>query len=272
MSLSQTNETSSIAPTVAPPLRLLSYHVGNVQGVGARTRQEDSFGFTNAFDVRSIRDEGLLFVVCDGMGGMKDGKIASETAVSTIREAFTYLDRNGDISMQLRESVYLAASRVEGLLEGMGGSTLVACIIYKEKLYYASVGDSFLYLKRGEHLYRLNREHNMCNQVYLSSIREGIVDPTEGRANPESVALTSFLGMVGFNEIDGFVRPMPLKEGDVIFSCSDGIGGVLNEGEVYYALSQLTPEDMCVSIENGIIVHNKNNQDNYTGIIVKCVK
>ena len=265
-------EATYVQATADTPLRLLSYQVGNVQGIGARARQEDSFGFTNAFDVRLIKNEGLLFVVCDGMGGMKDGKIASETAVSSIRESFSYMNRNGNIVSQLKESVYLAASKVEAILEGMGGSTVVACIIYKEKLYYASVGDSFLYLKRGDQLYRINKEHTVCSQIHLSMIRRGKVDPTEGRGDPEAVALTQFLGRIGLDEVDCFVRPMHLKEGDVLFACSDGIGGVLSEGEINYALSQTVPEEMCAMIEQGIIAHNKNNQDNYTGIVIKCVK
>ena len=68
--------------------RLLSYQVANLQGVGARARQEDSFTVANAFDVTEIKEKGLLFVVCDGMGGMKDGKVASETAIASIRNSF----------------------------------------------------------------------------------------------------------------------------------------------------------------------------------------
>ena len=74
---------------------LLGYRVANLQGVGARTRQEDSFTVANAFDVVKIRDEGLLFAVFDGMGGMKDGKLASETAVSSMRDSFKAMDREG---------------------------------------------------------------------------------------------------------------------------------------------------------------------------------
>ena len=257
---------------VSAPLRLLSYQIGNVQGVGARSRQEDSFGFSNAFDVRSIKNQGMLFVVCDGMGGMKDGKIASETAVASIRESFSHMNRNGNIAEQLKDSVYLAASKVEAILGGMGGSTVVACIIYREMLYYASVGDSFLFLKRGGNLYRINKEHTVCNRIHQAMIRKGEIDPTEGRRDPEAVALTQFLGQVGMNEVDCFVRPMPLKEGDVLFSCSDGIGGVLTDSEVFNSLSYPTPEQMCASLEQGIVMHNKSNQDNYTGIVVKCVK
>lgn len=264
---------SQIPPTASPVRkvkRLMTYHVGNLQGVGARARQEDSFTFANVFDVREMREKGMLFVVCDGMGGMKDGKIASETAISTIRNDFLNMNRNGDIAVQLKNSVYKASNEVEAILGGEGGSTVIACIIYNDKLYYACVGDSFLYLKRNGLLYRLNLEHNMCNQVFLECIREGKIDPSEGRNDPEAVALTQFLGMTGLEEVDGSVRPLPIKEGDILLACSDGVGGVLSEQEVLGALSYQDPQFMCEQLERGIIAHAKKNQDNYTAIVVKC--
>ena len=275
--MSMNNMGNSIPHTAAPVMspksrRRISYHVGNLQGVGARARQEDSFSFANVFDVNEMREKGLLFVVCDGMGGMKDGKIASETAINSIRNSFTYMDRNGDIAAQLKAGVYRASEEVEAILGGEGGSTIIAGIIYQEKLYYACVGDSFLYLRRNNCLYRLNREHNMCNQIFLECIREGNLDPQYGRNDPESVALTQFLGMTGLSDVDGSVRPLPVKEGDIFLACSDGVGGVLDEKEVLFCLGYAEPQVMCEQLEQGIIAHAKRNQDNYTAIVVKCIK
>lgn len=251
--------------------RLLTYQVANLQEVGARARQEDSFAFVNAFDVTEIKEQGLLFVVCDGMGGMRDGKAASETAVASIRRSFAGMDREGDLAKQLEESVYLAADEVEQCLGGDGGSTLVAGILFQEKLYYASVGDSFLYLKRGDQLCRLNREHNLCSQRYLEGIRSGDMDPKTGREDPEAAALTQFLGMTGLDDVDCTVRPLPVRDGDVLLACSDGVGGVLEEGEILGALGLRSSQAMCQQMKQGIIAHARANQDNYTALVVKCL-
>ena len=146
------------APNTPTP-RLLSYQAANLQGIGARARQEDSFLIVNALDVTEMKNKGLFAVVADGMGGMKDGKIASETAISCLRGEFAEFDRDGDIAEQLRRAVVKASAQVLSRLGGDGGSTVVACIIFRERLYFASVGDSFILLKREGHLYRLNREH-----------------------------------------------------------------------------------------------------------------
>lgn len=257
--------------TIAPIKRLLTYQVANLQGIGSRERQEDSFSTVNAFDVTEIKEKGLLFVVCDGMGGMRDGKVASETAIASIRSSFMQMDRNADIAEQLERSVYKASDEVEQALEGEGGSTIIVGIIYNEKLYYASVGDSYLYLKRGNQLYRLNKEHNVCNQLYLESVRSGTMNPKEGEESIEAVALTQFLGMKGMNDVDCSVRPFPVKSGDVFLACSDGVGGVLDETEILQSLSLNSPQAMCQQMEQGILAHAKINQDNYTALIVKCL-
>ncbi len=247
------------------------YQVANLQGVGARQRQEDSFTLANALDQSQYENNGLMFCVCDGMGGMKDGRLASETAIASFRSSFAALDRRGNIAGQLRNSVNEAANKVLALLDGDGGSTVVIGIIIHEQLYYASVGDSFLYLRRAGKLIRLNCEHNVCHERYLENIRDGHFDPSECRNDPEAQALTSFLGMAGEIRIDSSSRPLPLQKGDIILACSDGVGGVLSEAELNGILSGASVHQMCTDIEQGITAHARPNQDNYTALLVSCL-
>lgn len=246
----------------------LLYQIENIQGVGTRARQEDSFTFVNALDEQLYNDYGLMFAVCDGMGGMKDGKLASETAISSLRKFFIEMDRRGKIAIQLKESVFIASNEVENLLDGDGGSTVVIGIIFHEQLYFASVGDSYFYLMRDGKLYRLNTEHNICHQRYLENIRDGVFNPTGDREDPEAAALTQFLGMTGFSEVDCLVRPMFLQKGDILLACSDGVGGVLDEQELINILSG--SEGICRQIEQRIAEHANPNQDNYTALIIRC--
>lgn len=265
-------EDAFLPVTSRPPVkRQLGYYIANLQGIGARERQEDSFTVANAFDVALIREKGLFFAVCDGMGGMKDGKLASETAIRSLRQSFLDVDRNYDLAVQLKQSVFQASAQVEALIGGDGGSTLAGGILYQGELYYASVGDSFLYLFREGRLLRLNTEHNLLHQSYLEAIQDGEMDPLPFRNMPEAGALTGFLGMVGLQLADCSVRPLPMNDGDILLACSDGVGGVLSPQEVAEALSGSGVEEMCARLEEGILRHNRPNQDNYTAIVVKCV-
>lgn len=266
------SEDDFLPITQRPPVkRQLGYYVANLQGIGSRARQEDSFTVAGAFDVAMVREKGLLFAVCDGMGGMKDGKLASETAVRSLRQAFLEWDRGQDLAVQLKESVLRASIQVEALLEGDGGSTVVIGILYQGRLYYASVGDSYLYLLRDGNLLKLNTEHNLCHQEYQEAIAGGNLDPLPLREAPDAAALTGFLGMLGLDEVDCSVRPLPMNEGDVLLACSDGVGGILSPEEVSQSLQKAGVEEMCADLEERIISYGSPNQDNYTAIVVKCV-
>lgn len=274
MSAMDAHAMPASAPAVqklsALPRRLISYRIGNLQGIGARERQEDSFAFTNALDVTDMKRMGLLAIVADGMGGMRDGKAASETAIASLRASFQAMDRQGNLAMQLSDSVLRAGESVFRALGGDGGSTLVECIFYEEQLWFASVGDSYLYLLRDGQLLRMNREHNVMTERYLDAIRQGSMDPAQGREEPEKAALTQFLGMDALDDVDCLRRPLRLHDGDVFLLCSDGVGGAVPEARVRECLSLRTPEEMCAALERAVAEAENPYQDNYTALIIQC--
>jgi len=250
--------------------RLLSYRVANLQGMGARTSQEDSFAFANVLDVTKIREKGLLAIVADGMGGMRDGRLASEAAIASLCSAFNGLDYSADLAAQLKANLLGANEEVFRLLEGEGGSTVVVCLFYQEMLYFASVGDSFLYLKRNGQLIRMNREHNILHQRLLESIRSGSMGREDAEGDPEKAALTRFLGMEALDDVDYLRRPFALQDGDVYLLCSDGVGGVLTEECVLSCMCQAGPDEICAELERNIQKANKEQQDNYTALVIQC--
>ena len=262
-----TPETLSAA---AGPRRLLSYRVANLQGIGTRQGQEDSFSFANASDVNQIREKGLLAIVADGMGGMKDGKLASETTVDSIRATFDTFDYSADLSQQLCNALRVASDRVYGILKGMGGSTAVVCLFYDGYLYYASAGDSFLYLLHRGQLTRVNRLHTVFHEECASLIARGSFDPSGPSENPEKKALSMFVGIDELSDVDCFRIPLKLEGEDVLLLCSDGVGDVLSEQEIRESLSLSSPRTMCVALEQLIFSKARKYQDNYTALVIKC--
>ncbi|MBQ6154100.1 MAG: serine/threonine-protein phosphatase [Ruminococcus sp.] len=269
--MSQINRTLEI-PSASPskPKRHISYRVANLQGIGARQRQEDAFAFANVLDVVEIRNRGMLAIVCDGMGGMKDGRLASDNSIEVIRAAYNDFDYDQDIFSQLKAALLSANERVYSLLEGEGGSTAIICLFYNSSLYFASVGDSYLIIKRGHHLYHLNKKHNVLHEVYAETIRSGGFDPAIARADAEKDAVTQYLGIDELTDIDGFVRPLPLQDGDVVMLCSDGVAGVLPDHVMLQCLENEAPEQMTAELEQNIIAASLPYQDNYTALIIKC--
>ncbi|MBQ9437300.1 MAG: serine/threonine-protein phosphatase [Lachnospiraceae bacterium] len=250
--------------------RFLSYQVGNVQGIGDRNRQEDSFAFANALDVFEMKNRGLFAIVADGMGGMMDGALASEIVVTGMLQAFESMDRKKNLASQLNEAIVNVNESVYERLRGHGGSTAVACIFYNQMLLYASVGDSFLFLLRDKELIRINREHTVRSSIFMETIREGGMNPERGRSDPEETALTSYMGIHGEPEIDSFAKPLILRDQDVFLLCSDGIGGILAEEDLAEILT-LDPPEACQEIDKFIREGNFPEKDNYTGLVIKCV-
>lgn len=263
--ISKTQEIPSSSPK-----RLISYRVANLQGIGARQRQEDAFSFANVLDVVAMKNRGLLAIVCDGMGGMKDGRLASDNAIEVIRAAYNDFDFDREIFPQLQGALLRANERVYSLLEGEGGSTAIVCLFYNSSLYFASVGDSYLIIKRGHKIFHLNKKHNVLHEVYTDTIRGGGFDPTIARADAEKDAVTQYLGIDELSDIDGFVRPLPLKDGDVVMLCSDGVAGVLSDEVMLHCLENEAPEQMTAELEQNILAAALPYQDNYTALIIKC--
>lgn len=263
------------AHTVAPqhPVyieRFLGYQIANLQGIGTRQNQEDSFAFVNAMDVTEIKNNGLMALMADGMGGMQDGKLVSEAAIAAVADDFRQMDRRQDLCVQLAESIYRANDILYDEFRGRGGTTMVACIFYQEYLYFASVGDSFLYLKRGDGIYRLNREQTCRQEAYLAQLRLGRLDTAEADADRDGVRLSQFLGCDELEEIDALFRPMRIQEGDIFLLCSDGVGGVLEEPVLLDCLKEPTPEQSCIRMEQEILAQRRPGQDNYTALVISC--
>ena len=264
-----------IRSTVTPAMEkkaAMEYHLANLQGIGTREAQEDAFAFGNALDPEAIEKGGLLAVVADGMGGMADGRTASATVTETLLQDFAHFDAKADLAGQLESAVHHAGDAVWRKLREQGGSTVVAGLIFQEKLYFTSVGDSSLYLLRDTRLIHLNRSQNVLNNERLRAIREGHLDPQAGQLEPDRDAITQFVGLAELEETDSLRRPLALLPGDVLLFCTDGVAGVLDETILRNCLLDAQPEAMCRSIEEKIRTAGRKYQDNYTALIIQCRK
>lgn len=257
-------------PRRRPPERLLSYQVANLQGLGTRERQEDSFAFANALDVTEMRRKGLLAIVADGMGGLNNGKLVSDGCVKSMLAGFSEMDREDSIPRQLRDCVLRTSDQLYAQFQGDGGTTLVGGVIFQEALHWISVGDSYIYLKRGHGLYRLNREQNLRTQTYLELIRSGNLDAAEADQDPDGPRLSEFLGRETLTDIDQSLRPLPLETGDRLLFCSDGVAGGLSETAILTCLEAETPAEACGRLEAEIRALEWVHQDNYTALVIQC--
>ena len=239
-----------------------------LHGIGERENQEDAFGVSET--TNDLTEKGLLLVLADGMGGGMGGEVASMSAVVACLEYFEHKDETLERDAWMRDMALHANDKVTeamGDYAGMGGSTLVALWTDCLRVFWATVGDSRLYLFRDGALQKLNHEH-----VYAEKLREMVereeITQEDADCHPQRRALTSYLGIEESKEIDSAGEAFFLERGDWLLLLSDGVFGTLSEEEIAEAL-QYPPCMAARRLELAIGRHEKRNQDNYTGILLQ---
>ena len=248
---------------------------GNAQWIGARQEQEDAFGFAG-FDARGqAGPDGVLAVVADGMGGLSEGRAASQGAVSGFLAAWAGQSPDLAVTERLLGAITAANQVVHNLAratagEGEVGTTLVAAAIHQGHLFWISAGDSRLYLYRAADgsLTPCNEEHNLALQLWRQAPADGPT-PDWIEDHPQRDALISFLGLAEIPEIDRNLRPLALEAGDRLLLCSDGVDGVLSPDELKEGLDadpQTAAEGLIARLQ-GL---QRRYQDNATVAILAC--
>ena len=256
-----------VQPPVLPEEGPLALQIANLQGQGERERQEDSFAIANAADAALQKSQGLLALVADGMGGMEDGKAASQWAVECFLQLFQ--EREEDIPGWFYRSAHAVSDEVFRQFGGRSGTTLVSVHIQGERLHWLSVGDSGIFLSRNGGVFQLNREHTCLNRLFLQELEREVIEKERAVSDPDAPRLTAFIGIDQLTEADLSLRPLTLQRGDALLLCSDGISGVLTPPELLECMS-LDPEEGARLLERMVLEKNVMGQDNYTGILISC--
>ncbi len=259
-----------VDPMNSEPKGLL--HIGNVQNIGKRESQQDSFGISDLSNKVLCQEKGLLAIVADGMGGLANGAEVSALVTRTMLGQFSGKPFVSDASQELLNMLSVTNKEVNLFLKNCkdrSGSTMVAVNIKDMKLHWISVGDSRICLVRNGALLQINREHTYASELDQKAAM-GEISFEKARNDPQRSALTSYIGMGDIEEIDHNVRPLQLVPGDRILLMSDGVFGTLTDEEILSTM-KLDPHEAANELERLILQKNKKGQDNFTGIIIELL-
>ena len=198
---------------------------------GTRKYQEDALyiGETVTF---TDKDKALIMgIVCDGMGGLQNGAEASKITVETAKQNFWRQKEILDMTAFFRSTILQANRQVNILTNSDGGTTLVMVVIDHNKLYWASVGDSRIYILRKGEIACLTRDHNYLITL-MEQVKRKKISLLEAQTHPKKDALISYIGMEDLELIDICQAPFTLKTGDVVLLCSDGLTKTLSDSEI----------------------------------------
>lgn len=183
-------------------------------------------------------EDGYLFIVADGMGGMAAGEVASRLAISTSLKLFHRSEKWGfrvnhrvvqeffdQITSDLREidRTLTEQSASDRRLLGMG-TTLTAAYSMGIDLFIVHLGDSRVYLYRDQVLTQLTKDHTVAQAMADA----GYIPPNEVRHHVKRNALTNYLG--GHNgKVKADLRWLRIKDGDRLLLCSDGLNEMVDD-------------------------------------------
>lgn len=246
--------------------------------IGTRAEQQDSCVVLTMHPEQANDADTMLAVVCDGIGGFAGGKEASTIAVSSIIEAFQARRKPfADFAKTFEQGICLADKRVVAMAKkargDKAGTTAVVVYVENNALYWGSVGDSRIYLFRGNELRCLTRDHNYA-MTLQEKVLNGQISQAEADADPDRESLISFIGMNDVTHIDASKQGIALLEGDVILLCSDGLYKSLSAAEISDVIRQYAGDP---SFLPGVLTatafdKDKPHQDNTTVIAIICQK
>ena len=256
MSLDSSNPVRNTAWGNGEPSIAGATHVGVVR----RVNQDAFFRWDDG-----QRGE-ILLVVADGLGGHRGGEVASQMATQLIGPLVAMGDAAppdrlvraiGEANRQIHE-----ASRKDDALEGMGTTVVCLLITRDGPAWVAHVGDSRLYRLREDAFASLTEDHSLVATL----VREGVLGPEEARSDPRRNQILRALGVRREVEID--VAPLDPLPGDAYLLCTDGLHGLVDEGEIEGLVRE--PGEPSIAIAKLIEAANRaGGTDNVTCMLAR---
>lgn len=250
-------------------------NTGNSQNQGARPYQEDSFGYSNIIDSNIVTNKGMLAILSDGMGGLANGKSVADYVVQASIAMFDSINPQANISEQLENIVrYINDSVCEQYAadgSSKAGATMVFAYIFKNRIYWITVGDSRLYCYRNGHLLQMNEDHDYKNQLYREYINEG-GNLQEVEEDGQKDSLVCFIGKKEIPYVDVSLKGYRIKPNDTFVLCSDGIYNGISQDSMKDILSNYDAQTASDKIVSNVLSSRFPGQDNMTVMVIKCEK
>ena len=216
--------------------------------------------------------------VCDGMGGLAKGELASATLIrhlaSWFEEEFPELLYQGISIEVLNKSWSDLVYKVNNVISTYAlaahvdmGTTMVLLLIVDHVYYIANVGDSRVYLLNNE-LNQITRDQTFIQR----EMDEGRMTWEEAKRDPRRNVL---LQCVGASEVivpdfyTGNILP-----GNIFLLCSDGFRHVITKEEIYENLSpyrlfnEASMQEFLVYLTD--LNKYRQENDNISAALIRC--
>lgn len=223
----------------------------------------------------------LLAIICDGMGGLEKGEVASATVITAFSKWF-----ETELPLQLTKENYFEDIRYrwERMIKEQNhnisdygrahhiqlGSTITAMLIFEGGMYLIGhVGDSRAYRITDRTIEKLTQDQT----VVANEVRQGRLTPEQAESDPRRNVLLQCIGASKIVEPDFIEGSIAINECYML--CSDGFRHIVTAEEIQVAFSPANNSDENTMKNNVIklIELNKEREetDNISAILIKTV-
>jgi protein phosphatase len=211
-----------------------------------------------------------LFIVSDGMGGAQAGEVASRMVVDYLPFYIISVINSSPPEVVLEDSILAVSNYIRDYTEvrdelNGAGATVVACLIADGKATIGHMGDSRVYLLRGNDFKQITEDHSAVFEM----VKAGMLTLSEAKKDPFRNHITRCMGMDDTPFAD--INSVDLLEGDRFLLCSDGLTGMLSDeviGEIL--LREKNLNSACEKLIN--LANSAGGVDNITAVIVQYGK
>jgi len=233
-----------------------------------RSRNEDYLGYVLPSSPAQVRSHGWLFVLADGVGGQRQGEVASRAAVEEVLAGFERakaMESHGALLNRLVQTANARICETEALAGPAGtgmSSTVVVCALRFDRATIAHVGDSRCYLIRNQKARVITHDHTVANE----QLRLGLLSRKEANAATTRHVLSRSLGSGLFVRVE--INEVQLLPEDVLLLCSDGLHGAVTDEEIASTVGR--NHDLETTARE--LVSSANQQDGSDNISVQLIR
>jgi len=247
--------------------------VGSGQSIGMqRDHNEDAlYTLTGVLADGQVNESFGLFILADGMGGHRNGEIASgvtcrvianfimaELKTNILEDAHSYSpERFTEIIRKANDEAQTAVMKnAPG-----GGTTVIIALIVGDSVTVSNVGDSRIYFIFPDgRMQKITRDHSLVQRlVDLKEITE-----SEAEVHPQKNVLLRAIGQPDPYQAD--TQTMSFPPGARILLCSDGLWGVVDEHTIVEVVNSV--HDPILACKTLVDAANRNGGPDNISVII----
>lgn len=237
-----------------------------------RSSNQDSFcARISSFGQETV----ALLVVCDGVGGLQSGELASTGAVrcfedwfeqqlpqimgSELTETTVFLSWH-----QMLENLHNTLCEYAERSAMQFGTTVSALLISSDRLYWVQVGDSRIYLDDGTGTEQLTKDQTLA----MREVEAGRLSPEAMQTDQRKNIL---LQCLGYGKMEPVFQSRPRPQRGAVALCSDGFCHYLEEKQIRRLLTETeTREQLWQQMQKTVEYCRAHGEtDNITALVLK---